>query len=54
MEATPITMAKSTNIFCCPLTKSQAPQPSTQAFPTNGNSNKNVKNKKTCALLIKD
>ncbi len=45
MEATLITITKSTNIFCCPLTKSQALQPSTQAFPTKGNSSKNAKKK---------
>jgi hypothetical protein len=42
-EATPITTAKFANIFHYPLTK--APQPSTQVFPTKGNSNKNVKKK---------
>jgi hypothetical protein len=44
-KVTPITTAKSASIFCCPSTKSQTPQPSTQAFPTKGNSNKNAKKK---------
>jgi hypothetical protein len=39
-------MAKSTNIFCSPKPKAKAPQPSTQAFPTKGNSSKNAKKKK--------
>ncbi len=42
-KATPINMTKFASIFCCLSPKTKAPQPSTQAFPTKGNSNKNVK-----------
>jgi TolA-binding protein len=43
MKPTPITMAKSANIFCALQPKAKAAQPSTQAFLTKGKSNKNVK-----------
>ncbi len=38
-------MAKFASIFRCPSTKTKAPQPSTQAFPTKGNLSKNAKKK---------
>ncbi len=44
-EAILIITAKSASIFHCPSTKTKTPQPSIQAFPTKGNSNKNVKKK---------
>jgi hypothetical protein len=40
-----ITNAKSTNIFCCPSTKSQSTSTFHSSFLTKGNSNKNVKKK---------
>jgi hypothetical protein len=42
-KTTLIAMVKSAKIFRCPSTKAKAPQPSTHAFPTKGNSSKNVK-----------
>jgi hypothetical protein len=44
-KATSITMAKSANIFCCPLTKSQGTLAFHLGFPHQGNSSKNVKKK---------
>jgi hypothetical protein len=44
-EATPITAAKSTNIFCYPQPKAKQLQLSTQVLPTKSNSSKNVKKK---------
>jgi hypothetical protein len=38
-------MAKYASIFHYPSPRAKAPQPSTQAFPTKGNSNKNAKKK---------
>jgi hypothetical protein len=46
MEATLITMAKSTNIFCYPLTKSQSTLAFHLSFPHQSNSSKNAKKKK--------
>jgi hypothetical protein len=45
IEATLITTAKSASVFRYPQPKAKAPQLSTHAFPTKGNSNKNVKKK---------
>jgi hypothetical protein len=44
-KTTPITAAKLTNIFGFLQPKAKALQPSIQAFPTKGNSNKNFKKK---------
>jgi hypothetical protein len=45
MEVTPITMAKSANIFHSLQPKTKAPQPSIHVFPTKGNFSKNAKKK---------
>jgi hypothetical protein len=44
-EVTPITTAKSTNIFHCRSTKSQGTLAFHSSFATKGNSSKNVKKK---------
>ncbi len=44
-KATLIATAKSAGIFHCPQPNTKVPQPSTQAFPTKGNSSKNAKKK---------
>jgi hypothetical protein len=41
----PITITNLPTFSIAPQPKAKAPQPSTQAFPTKGNSNKNVKKK---------
>jgi hypothetical protein len=46
MKATPITMVNLLTSYVALQPKAKAPRPSTQAFPTKGNSNKNAKKKK--------
>jgi hypothetical protein len=46
MEANPITMAKFTNIFRYPSTKSQGTSSFHSCFPTKGNFSKNAKKNK--------
>jgi hypothetical protein len=44
-EVISITIAKIASISVAPQPKAKTPQPSTQVFPTKGNSNKNAKKK---------